>query len=134
MTIGAMRPLERRILSMVEAGTDFAEIARKFRRSPEFISRVVEIARLPHSDAAGPSTSTGDDEAVPGEAGGAEHGAAPGSSGAGRHPLRPIERLVLKSQAAGVPMDLMARQFKRSTAHLERIADLATYKLGNRSD
>lgn len=120
MTIGAMRPLERRILAMVEAGTDFAEIARRFRRSPEFISRVVEIARLPHTGLDADSADTANDSSTL-------------TSGSGPS-LRPIERLVLRSRAAGVPMDLMARQFKRSTAHLERIADLAAYKLGNRSD
>ncbi|MGH9307315.1 MAG: hypothetical protein ACRD0I_10615 [Acidimicrobiales bacterium] len=108
-----MRPLERRILAMVEAGTDFGEIARRFRRSPEFISRVIEIARLPHEGAA---------TAVGGESESSDSTSDPA--------LRPIERLVLKGRAAGVPMDLMARQFKRSTAHVERIADLATYKLG----
>ncbi|MHB1787582.1 MAG: hypothetical protein ACYCS7_15890 [Acidimicrobiales bacterium] len=129
-----MRPLERRILAMVEAGTDFAEIARRFRRSPEFISRVVEIARLPHAeldaDEAGPAKDSSNPASGPSNPASGSGSPSPD----GPQLLRPIERLVLKSRAAGVPMDLMARQIKRSTAHLERIADLAAYKLGNRSD
>jgi hypothetical protein len=42
----AQRPLERRVLSWLESGQDPREIAARFRRSPEFIERVVDMARL----------------------------------------------------------------------------------------
>jgi DNA-binding CsgD family transcriptional regulator len=41
-----LRPLERRVLRWREDGASFDEIAARFRRSPEFIERVVDMARL----------------------------------------------------------------------------------------
>ena len=41
-----LRPLERRVLRWREHGASFDEIAARFRRSPEFIERVVDMTRL----------------------------------------------------------------------------------------
>ena len=41
-----LRPLERRILRWRDDGASFDEIATRFRRSPQFIERVVEMAQL----------------------------------------------------------------------------------------
>jgi uncharacterized protein (DUF433 family) len=41
-----LRPLERRILRWRENGASFEEIAARFRRSPQFIERVVDITQL----------------------------------------------------------------------------------------
>jgi hypothetical protein len=41
-----LRPLERRVLRWREHGASFEEIASRFRRSPEFIERVVDMTRL----------------------------------------------------------------------------------------
>ena len=41
-----LRPLERRILRWRDHGTSFDEIATRFRRSPQFIERVVDMAQL----------------------------------------------------------------------------------------
>jgi hypothetical protein len=98
-----LRPLERRILSLVEAGIDSGEIARRFRRSPEFIDRVITLAQLPR------------------------HHATPTRPRV--HQLRPIERRVLHWRGEGVTFEGMAPRFRRSPGHLERIAGFAEYKL-----
>jgi DNA-binding CsgD family transcriptional regulator len=41
-----LRPLERRVLRWREDGASFEEIAARFRRSPQFIERVVDMTRL----------------------------------------------------------------------------------------
>ena len=40
-----LRPLERRILAWREAGANYAEIGARFRRSPQFVRRVEDLAR-----------------------------------------------------------------------------------------
>jgi DNA-binding CsgD family transcriptional regulator len=40
-----LRPLERRILAWREAGATYAEIGARFRRSPQFVRRVEDLAR-----------------------------------------------------------------------------------------
>jgi DNA-binding CsgD family transcriptional regulator len=40
-----LRPIERRILAWRAQGASYAEIAARFRRSPDFIRRVEGIAR-----------------------------------------------------------------------------------------
>lgn len=101
----SLRPLERRVLALRDEGVDREEIARRFRRSPEFIDRVVEMANLPR------------------------HGG--GTSRPPRHALRPIERCLLRWQGEGASFDSLAPRFKRSPAHLERVVGLASYKLSH---
>ncbi|HEX6476304.1 MAG TPA: hypothetical protein VF005_03455 [Acidimicrobiales bacterium] len=102
----SLRPLERRVLALQEEGVDREEIARRFRRSPEFIDRVVEMANLPRH-------------------------ASPDSTPPRRHALRPIERCLLRWQEEGESFDALAPRFKRSPAHLRRVAGLASYKLSH---
>jgi hypothetical protein len=47
----SLRPLERRVLRLVRDGVDDAEIARRFRRSPEFVRRVIVYAGMPRAGA-----------------------------------------------------------------------------------
>jgi hypothetical protein len=101
----SLRPLERRVLALREAGVDREEIARRFRRSPEFIDRVIDMAHLPRH----PSRA----------------------STPPRHALRPIERCLLRWQEEGESFDALAPRFKRSPAHLRRVAGLASYKLSH---
>jgi DNA-binding CsgD family transcriptional regulator len=42
---GSLRPVERRILAWRDCGMSTEDIAQRFRRSPDFVSRVERIAR-----------------------------------------------------------------------------------------
>src|SRR5205807_507005 len=99
-----LRPIERRVLALQAEGVTREEIARRFRRSPEFIDRVVEMAHLPRHPGR-PSTEPR------------------------RHALRPLERCILRWRGEGASFDALAPRFKRSPAHLRRVAGLASYKL-----
>jgi DNA-binding CsgD family transcriptional regulator len=97
-----LRPLERRILALKNAGEDDAQIGRRFKRSPDFISRVTELARLDGRHAGDGSRARG---------------------------LRPLERRVIDLRDRGVSRDELARRFKRSPDHVARVEKLARYKL-----
>ncbi|MGI8796030.1 MAG: hypothetical protein ACR2IR_05505 [Acidimicrobiia bacterium] len=96
-----LRPIERRVLALREAGLDDAAIARKFRRSPGFVKRVALLAGAPHERAA----VTRDDS------------------------LTPLERRVLKWREQGARPQDMAWRFRRSPEHIARVEKLARYKL-----
>jgi DNA-binding CsgD family transcriptional regulator len=51
---GALRPIERRILAWRDRGMSTEEIGDRFRRSPDFVSRVERIARYKLRNAARP--------------------------------------------------------------------------------
>ena len=97
----ALRPLERRVVQLVESGVSATEIARRFRRSPEMINRIVGMASLP-------GRATG-----------------PVARGQG---LRPLERRVLRWRNEGADYSEIGARFRRSAAHVERVEQLAHYK------
>ena len=97
----SLRPLERTVLRLADEGVDEAEIARRFRRTPEFVERVLCYAHLPRTAAA-------HDESV----------------------LRPLERRILKWRAAGTNHAEIGRRFHRSADNVARVEQLANYKLG----
>jgi len=96
----SLRPMERRMLQLADEGVDEAEIARRFRRSPAFVSRIRDYTQLPRHT-------------------------APASS----ETLRPIERRILKWRAGGSNHTEIGRRFHRSADHVSRIEKLANYKL-----
>ena len=103
MDHAALRPIERRVLRLDADGIDHTEIARRFQRSPEFIERLMDLARLP-----GRSGST--DDAF----------------------LRPLERRILAWRADGAAPADIAPRFRRSPGFVERVEQLAHYKLSLR--
>jgi DNA-binding CsgD family transcriptional regulator len=104
-----LRPLERRVLRLQAEGQDDDEIGRRFRRSPEHIRRVGDLARL----ARHPSADTHDDDG---------------------EELRPLERRVLAWRDDGATPEELAPKFKHSPEHMARVEDLARYKLRRTND
>lgn len=98
-----LRPFERRVLRLAGDGVDTTEIAQRFRRSPEFIDRVMEWSRLP---------------------GRASHHE--------RQPLRPLERCILGWRERGAGYSEIAPRLRRSPEFVERVEGLARYKLASR--
>ena len=98
----ALRPLERRVVQLVGEGIATKEIARRFRRSPEMINRIIDMAALP-----GRATE----------------------AGARAEVLRPLERRVLRWREVGADYGEIGARFGRSAAHVERVERLARHKL-----
>ncbi len=95
-----LRPVERRILRLVDEGADDLEIARRFRHSPEWVARVRLLAQHPRTG-----------QHMQGDV------------------LRPLERRVLRWRAAGAEYEQMSLRFRRSPEFLRQVESLAHYKL-----
>jgi DNA-binding CsgD family transcriptional regulator len=95
-----LRPVERRVLRLVDAGVDDVEIARRFRHSPEWVARVRGLAAYPRSG----THLQGD-------------------------VLRPLERRILRWRAAGADYEQISPRFRRSPQFLRQVELLANYKL-----
>lgn len=95
-----LRPLERRVVKLAEAGVDRAEIGRRFNRSEAHISRIVDLTELP--------------------------GRSPQPR---RGTLRPLERRVLHLRGEGHDHAEIGRRFKRSPEHMRRVEGMALYKM-----
>ena len=92
-------PLERRMVRLAAQGLDDDEIARRFRRSPDFVHRVLALARVPR-----------------------------GGDGRRAGTLRPVERRVLKWREGGASAGDIATRFRRQPRSIEQIERLARYK------
>lgn len=99
----ALRPFERRIIHLKAEGVDEGEIGRRFRRRPETIRRVVELAAIPH-----------------------------GSRPVSGDVLRPLERRVLRWRAQGAELTEIAARFRRSPGFMAQVERLAHFKLEQR--
>lgn len=91
-----LRPIERRILALHRDGVDHAEIGARFRKSPEFIERVLHWIDIPRDHEPRPK---------------AGH--------------RPVERRVLVLRAEGLSHEEIGRRFGRGPRFARRIEDLA---------
>jgi len=95
-----LRPIERRILDLVRAGVREPDIANRFRRSPAYVRRVVELADVPRREFARTVEQ-----------------------------LRPVERRVLRLLEEGArPADIAAR-LRRTPAYVLQVERLARHKL-----
>ena len=103
MDTSGLRPLERRILRLAADGVPEEEIARRFRRSPAFIRRVIDLTEVPRRGR--------DTAAVAGDV------------------LRPLERRVLRWRENGAAHDEIGSRFNRSPDFISRVEDLAHFKL-----
>jgi DNA-binding CsgD family transcriptional regulator len=99
MAATGFTPIERRMVRLASQGVGDEEIARRFRKSPGFVQRVLTLATVPR------------------------HG-----DGRAQDLLRPVERRVLKWREDGAsPSDIAAR-FRRQPRSIEQIERLARYK------
>jgi len=99
MAATGFTPIERRMVHLAEQGIGNDEIARRFRKSPGFVQRVLALARVPRR---------GD-------------GKRPGT-------LRPVERRVLKWRDNGESTNDIAARFRRQPRSIEQIERMARYK------
>lgn len=95
-----LRPLERRVLSLKEAGVSTDEIGRRFGRSPEHVERILEWAEIPR------------------------HRPAP------RRHAEAFENRVLSFRAKGESYEQIGRRFDRSGDFIGRVERLAHYRRG----
>ena len=95
-----LRPIERRVQKLVDAGMTTDEIARRFKRSPDHIARISSYASL--------------------EARSYERR---------RTALRPLERRVLHLRGEGLDHEEIGRRFRRSPEHMRRVEGFALYKM-----
>jgi DNA-binding CsgD family transcriptional regulator len=98
--VADLRPIERRVLKLEEAGVPRSEIARRFKRSPDHIAKIVDYARLPDRSARRRATA-----------------------------LRPLERRVLHLRGEGLDHGEIGRRFRRSPDHMRRVEGFALYKM-----
>ena len=94
-----LRPLERCVLAMHAEGVAVGEIARRIRRSPAHVERIMAWTELPRS---GPARRTS---------------------------ARALERRVLKLRARGESYDQIGHRFKRSARSIRQIEGLAHYRM-----
>ncbi|MGQ0848781.1 MAG: hypothetical protein ACT4OP_06635 [Actinomycetota bacterium] len=94
-----LRPIERRMLALHDQGMNPAEIARRFRRGPVFVSRVLSWTAIPR---------TGNNRRQVG--------------------LRPVERRVLDLRAQGLSHAEVGRRFGRTAGYARRIEGLANLR------
>jgi len=97
--IGEMRPIERRVRRLAEAGIDPTEIAWRFRKSPRFIKQVLDCSNRPR----------------------------PRSAQVAANPLslRPIERRIVAWRDSGASYAEIAARFRRSPDFIRRVEALA---------
>lgn len=97
-----LRPLERRVKRLVDAGVDLAEVAWRFRRSRRSVTQILELGALRRPGTTPVTTA---------------------------HVLRPLERRVLALRDAGVSYAEIGARFRRSPRFVRQVEDLARGKL-----
>jgi hypothetical protein len=102
LTMAELRPVERCVLRMSEAGLPDIEIGRRLHRSADHVRRVRVLTTVPRT----PSRPT----AVP-------------------HNLRPLERRVLGLLDDGVEHERISEVFRRGPGFAEFVEEMARYKL-----
>lgn len=94
-----LRPIERRILALRDQGQGVPEIARRIRRSPDHVERIIGWTRIPRSR---PSPQ--------------------------RSP-RPFESRVLALRSRGESHEQIAFRFNKSPGFIRRVDGLAHYTM-----
>ena len=95
-----LRPVERRVLMMRDEGVTLEEIARRIRRSPALVARIIDWTEIPRSG-------------IPVK----------------RTP-RAIERRVLTLRADGETYEQIGQRFHRGPQFIRQVEGLAHYQRG----
>jgi hypothetical protein len=101
-----LRPLERCVQRNLGSGLTEFEVARRFRRSPDWVLRVEDWAKL----------------------------ARPRPQRGAESPLRAVERRVLRWRAEGASHGEIGARFHRGESFIAQIERLARYKLRQDSE
>jgi DNA-binding CsgD family transcriptional regulator len=99
----ALRPIERVVLRLNGEGLSPADIGKKVRKKPGTVHRIIEMSEFKKD---GISTSTPND-----------------------HPLRPVERVVMKLRDRGETYGQIGNRLALSGRRVQFIERLAEYKL-----
>ena len=95
-----LRPLERRVLAMVDDGVEIGEISRRIRKSPKRVEQIISWTSIPRSK---PPTR--------------------------RFPSA-VESRVLAMLGAGETHAEVGRRFRKSVRHIRQVEGLAHFRLG----
>ena len=95
-----LRPLERRVLGMLDDGVDIDEIARRIRKSPGTVERIIDWISIPRLN-----------------------------SPTRRSPSA-VERRVLALLDAGETHEEVGHRFRRSARYIRQVEGFAHYRLG----
>ncbi len=95
-----LRPVERRVLTMRDEGVTIEEIARRFRRSPALVARIIEWTEIPRSGLPVKRTP------------------------------RAIEQRVLTLRASGESHEQIGQRFHRSARFIRQVEGLAHFQRG----
>ena len=94
-----LRPIERRVIALRDAGESIEQIAGRLKRSPAHVERIVAWTNLPRS---GPAS---------------------------RRKSKALERRVLALRAEGESYDQIGARFGRGARFIQQVEGLAHYRL-----
>ncbi len=103
MDHSGLRPIERVILRLTEAGHPSSEISRRVGKKPGTVVRILQMMEMRDGQAATPAAEP--------------------------QPLRPLERVIVKLRARGESYGEIGNRLARSGAQIRRIEDMARMKL-----
>ncbi len=109
MVIHQLRPIERTVLRLRQDGQSNSEVAWRLRRSPGYVERVEMLSGIERS---------------------ADASAGDAASATTAERLRPIERCVLNSLAAGSGYAEIAARLRRTPNYVSRVEGFANMRLG----
>lgn len=98
-----LRPIERVILRLTEAGHPSSEISRRVGKKPGTVVRILRMIEMKDGHATG--------------------------SAAEPQQLRPLERVIVTLRARGESYGEIGNRLARSGAQIRRIEDMARFKL-----
>jgi hypothetical protein len=103
MPVSQPRPIERVVTRLHEGGANPSEIGRRIAKQPGTVQRILDMTAI--------------------------RAQVPGVERPSEHPLRPIERVVLKLRARGESYGEIGNRLRRSGRFVQRVEHFAQLKL-----